>query len=254
MVPNPHNYTSLLERWKPIVDRNGWHSHELGQDGGHKIVAFENEAAKQCSTGGFYLSAGVHGDECAPVWALLKWAESIEPTSRLNSRPLVIMPCLNPHGFIQNTRLDSRGTDLNRNFQNAELPLMGTWQGFLQGRKFELAVNLHEDYDSAGIYLYELSWKRSIGDTLLSACEEIIPREAAHEIDGTEIVNGLLKRTDDIEHIANEELGGWPESIWLYLKHSSDACTFETPSEMDLDRRIKAHQRFIKTATLAHLP
>ncbi len=254
MLPTPHNYNRLLERWKPIVDRNGWHSHELGQDGGHKIVAFENDAAKQFSTGGIYLSAGVHGDECAPIWALLNWANAIESNSSLHSRPLVILPCLNPHGLVENTRLDSCGTDLNRNFQNADLPLIGEWQRFLQGRRFDLALNLHEDYDATGIYLYELSRKQSIGDNLLRICEEIIPRETANQIDGANMVNGLLERTDDIEHIANEELEGWPESIWLYLRHSSDACTFETPSEMDLDRRIKTHQQFIEAAIQARLP
>jgi len=248
MILNPHNYTSLLERWKPVVDRNGWHSQELGQDGEHKIVAFENDAAKQISAGGFYLSAGVHGDECAPVWALLNWAEANGSSPSIDNRPLVILPCLNPHGLINNERLDAQGIDLNRNFQNANLPFIQKWQDFLRGRQFDLALNLHEDYDSGGIYLYELSRNQSLGDRLLAACEKIIPRETAAEIDGTEMVNGLLKRTDDIERIAEEDLGGWPESIWLHLKLAIDAFTFETPSEMDLERRINAHQRFIETA------
>ncbi len=248
MILNPHNYTSLLERWKPVVDRNEWHSQELGQDGEHKIVAFENDAAQKSVSGGFYLSAGVHGDECAPVWALLNWAEANGSSPSLASRPLVILPCLNPHGLINNERFDSQGIDLNRNFQNADHPLIKMWQDFLRGRQFDMALNLHEDYDSGGIYLYELSRNQSLGDRLLAACEEIIPRETAAKIDGTEMVNGLLKRTDDIERIAEEDLGGWPEAIWLHLKHSTDSFTFETPSEMDLDRRINAHQRFLETA------
>jgi hypothetical protein len=254
MLSTPHSYTDLKDRWDSLTKRNGWHSIELQSNSEYPVLAIENDAARKTTSGGFYLSAGVHGDECAPVWALLKWAESIESSAPLNSRPLVILPCLNPYGLLENTRLDSRGTDLNRNFQNADLPLIGEWQRLLQGRQFDLAVNLHEDYDAAGIYLYELSRNPSIGDTLLHACEEIIPRETASEIDGTDMVNGLLERTDDIERIANEELGGWPESIWLYLKHSTNACTFETPSEMDLDRRIKAHRLFIENAILAHLP
>lgn len=253
MHSNAHNYTLLLERWNALTQRHGWHSTELHRESDYPVLVIENNAARETATGGFYLSAGVHGDECAPVWALLNWAESIGPSSSLDSQPLVILPCLNPHGLVENTRLDSHGTDLNRNFQNADLPLIKAWQSFLQGRRFDLALNLHEDYDSGGIYLYELNRDASLGDHLLSACEDLIPRENASEIDGTEMVNGLLKRTDDIERIVEEELKGWPESIWLHLKHSTNAFTFETPSELDLDRRIKAHQRFIESAVSKRL-
>lgn len=251
MLSTPHSYTDLKDRWDALTKRNGWHSIELQSNSEYPVLAIENDAARKTTSGGFYLSAGVHGDECAPVWALLNWTEENGSSNSLDDRPLVILPCLNPHGLVENTRLDSCGIDLNRNFQNPELPLMKAWQSFLNGRQFDLALNLHEDYDSGGIYLYELNRNESLGDRLLSACEDLIPRETATEIDGTEMVDGLLKRTDDIERIANEELNGWPESIWLYLKHATDAFTFETPSEMDLNRRIKTHQRFIETAILA---
>lgn len=250
---NCHNYAVLMDRWEVLTKRNGWHSTELSREADYPILAIENDAAKEATSGGVYISAGVHGDECAPNWALLDWAETLGTSELLGDRPLVILPCLNPHGLVENTRLDPHGVDLNRNFQNADLPLIKAWQEFLRGRRFEIAINLHEDYDSDGIYLYELSHSKSIGDRLLSACEALIPRETTNEIDGTEMVHGLLKRTGDIEQIAEKELGGWPESVWLHLKHATDAFTFETPSEMDLDKRIKAHRRFIEAAISAAL-
>ncbi len=248
MTATSHNYSVLEKRWNTLAQKMGWHITTLYRESDYPVLAIQNDAAQKSVSGGFYLSAGVHGDECAPVWALLNWAETNGSSPTLDDRPLVILPCLNPHGLINNERLDSHGIDLNRNFQNADLPLIQEWQDFLRERQFDLALNLHEDYDSGGIYLYELSRNKSLGDRLLAACEEIIPRETATEIDGTEMLNGLLKRTDDIERIAEEDLGGWPEAIWLHLKHSTDSFTFETPSEMDLDRRINAHERFIETA------
>ncbi len=41
-----------------------------------------------------YLSAGIHGDECAPIWALLQWAENASEAEL--AQPLLIFPCLNP--------------------------------------------------------------------------------------------------------------------------------------------------------------
>lgn len=252
MYSKSHNFENLKRRWDLVIRRHHWQTTELHRENDHPVLAIENEAAQKTKTGGFYISAGVHGDECAPVWALLEWAESIHPPSRFDKAPLVILPCLNPHGLVENTRLDSCGRDLNRNFQNAEIPLIKSWNRFLEGRRFQRALNLHEDYDAGGIYLYELSRHPSIGDKLLSACETIIPRETENEVDGSEMVNGLLQRTGDIEQIAEEDLGGWPEAIWLHLKFATDSFTFETPSERDLAQRIHAHRRFIETALAEH--
>ena len=247
MIPTPHNYSILLERWRALAKRNLWTLTELCSDDQSPVIAIENEAARTQESGGLYLSAGVHGDECAPVWALLQWAETLSPENPLGNKPLVLLPCLNPHGLIENTRVDSKGNDLNRNFQNRELPISRAWQDLLDNRKFDGALNLHEDYDANGIYLYELSRAKSIGHTLLDACSTLIPRESAAEIDGHPMNSGLLKRSEDIERVANEDLGGWPEAIYLYLKHQTSAYTFETPSELDLDCRIDTHRRFIES-------
>ena len=120
---------------------------------------------------------------------------------------------------------------------------------FLQGKSFDVAVNLHEDYDATGIYLYELARSESPGDELLAACEEIIPRASDPEIEGNTFENGLLKRNvseEALREAVDDELdGGWPEAIWLFLYHAHDAFTFETPSEMALERRIETHRRFL---------
>ncbi|MCG8602612.1 MAG: DUF2817 domain-containing protein, partial [Verrucomicrobiales bacterium] len=108
---------------------------------------------------------------------------------------------------------------------------------------------LHEDYDATGTYLYELARSGSIGHRLLSACEKWVGRETAEQVDGSEFDNGLLRREVDeksLQEIVESDLGGgWPEAIWLYLHHARDSFTFETPSELDLSRRIAAHREFL---------
>ena len=247
-----HGFEELTMRWKTIAQDLDLKETVISEEGGYEVFAFENQCAvPRCEAGGLYVSSGVHGDECAPPWSLLQWVET-EPAI-LNSKPVVIFPCLNPHGFVENTRHDHSGMDLNRNFQDENVPLIGRWQDFLEDREFDLAVNLHEDYDALGIYLYEIVRTQSRGDQLLSACSEVIRRETAAMVDGSEFENGLLSHETndaDLKRVVDEDLeGGCPEAIWLAMHHATDTFTFESPSEMALETRVAAHQRFLEEVT-----
>ena len=240
-----HDYETLRKRWEIVGERDGLSLKVLCEAGGYPVIVMENARAAAGEPGGLYISAGVHGDECAPVWALLQWAES-DP-SIFRTAPIVIFPCLNPHGLVENTRRDHRGIDLNRCFENTGDPLIGAWQTFLKGRHFEVALNLHEDFDVGGIYLYELVQGASPGDTLLAACEGLIPREMASMVDGSDFHNGLLSHSGDLQQLVEEELGGgYPEAIFLFLNYAGNAFTFETPSELDLLLRIQTQEAFIR--------
>jgi len=243
-----HDYDLLRARWEDLAAATGCRCSVLSEEGGHPVLVVENEAAAEGKGGGVYLSAGVHGDECAPVWGLLHWAEASLNAGGGSDRPLVIFPCLNPTGLVDNSRRDRAGVDLNRRFQDAAHPLIGRWQSFLERRCFDFALNLHEDYDARGVYLYELHRGASHGERLLAACESIIPRETAETVDGSAFERGLMSRSDGVERIVEEELDGWPEAIYLYVHHAAVAHTFETPSEMDLSRRVEAHRRFVEAA------
>lgn len=225
--------------------RRGLKISVIYEAGGYPVIALENARALAGEPGGVYLSAGVHGDECAPVWGLLHWAES-HPTL-LQRRSVVIFPCLNPYGLVENTRRDLNGVDMNRCFQDLECPLIHAWTKFLEGRCFDLSLNLHEDYDVAGIYLYELARDKSRGEELLAACEGIIPREMAGIVDGSAFDRGLFLRREGLEKLVEDDLGGgYPESILLFLRFCRNSYTFETPSEHDLGLRIEAHETFIR--------
>lgn len=246
-----HDAGLLLERWKELASSGGWRTCLLAEAGEYPVFALQNKRSAAGETGGLYVSAGVHGDECAPPWALLQWAENLP--SLFDEIPVVIIPCFNPVGLIENTRLNEEGVDLNRNFQNQNLPLIASWQSFLEEKQFMIAVNLHEDYDATGIYLYEISKDGSPGDRFLTSCQDLIPRETASSVDGSEFENGLLihdDKAEDLRQIVEDDLGGgMPEAIYLYLNHARNSFTFETPSEMDMLRRIAAHQRFLEAVS-----
>lgn len=239
-----HDYEALVEGWKAVCEGTGLDLGVIREINGLPVLKITNGAASARNPGGIYVSAGVHGDECAPVWALLEWAAS--KPEILRNRPVTLFPCLNPVGLIENTRRDGSGVDLNRSFTDVSQPVIAAWQESLEGCRFDVSVNLHEDYDATGIYLYELTRGESKGDRLLDACSIHLPRETAGAIDGSDFTNGLLVRTSGIEEVVAEQLGGgYPEAILLFLKYAAVSYTFETPSEADLSRRIAAHRTFL---------
>lgn len=78
---------------------------------GREIFLLGSEAAKNILVIGVF-----HGDE--PQGKFL-----IENYLKNNDSPLLFIPCLNPDGLAENTRTNSNGVDLNRNFptENWEL-------------------------------------------------------------------------------------------------------------------------------------
>lgn len=77
------------------------------------------------------LTGGIHGDEKSGVETLIRYVEyltsnySTDPdiSNLVNSRYICIIPLLNPDGLAGNSRENSRGVDLNRNFNDA----LGHW-------------------------------------------------------------------------------------------------------------------------------
>ena len=97
---------------------------------------------------------GVHGDEPAGVWAL----HSLVPDGLLDPRySYRLWPCFNPTGFDAGTRTNAEGIgrqpqlrarrELTRSARRSSPP---TATGV-----FALSIDLHEDHEAAGFYLYE---------------------------------------------------------------------------------------------------
>lgn len=241
-----HDYPALASRWRHLADKVALEVVTLCQHGGYETIALRGEGSGKGD--GLYLSAGVHGDEPAAAWALLEWAETARKI--LKRKTIIILPCVNPWGFANNVRMDFRGRDLNRLFHNKTLPFFRAWRKLLGGRRFRLALNLHEDYDAQGIYVYELAPRGAgIADRVFDQIESVIPRESRSDIDGQPMRGGVIRRSGDMRRVVEEHLdGGWPEAVYLYQYHTQAALTFETPSEFAFHQRVKAQRDFIAGA------
>jgi hypothetical protein len=190
-----------------------------------------------------YISAGIHGDEPATTLSLLRLLEDGAFDERAE---WFLCPLLNPAGLARGTRENAAGIDLNRDYRNPQSAEAGAHIAWLRRQpRFDLTLAVHEDWESAGFYLYELNPNRlpSLAAPIVAAVAEVCPIDPSPMIDGRPAAGGVIRPPDD--PAAREK---WPESIYLRA-HGAGLCyTLETPSAFPLEVRIAAHAAAIRTA------
>ena len=238
-----HDYTILVEKWQTLARRNSLSFKKVTIYNQFPVYELCNDCEGKAGSG-LYLSAGIHGDEVAPCWSMLYWAE--KNADLFKHIPIVIYPCLNPWGFINNCRADMNGEDLNRLWGNPMHPLLGKIILRLKNLTFRLSLNLHEDFDANGIYLYEPCQDAESGfwaEEILMTAQSLLPIDSRLTIDGRETINGIIRPDRN-----NPPLDGIPEAIYLIENHGRRNFTIETPSEASLCTRISAHEVMIEKA------
>jgi hypothetical protein len=205
------------------------------------------------------IHAGVHGDERAAPWALL----AIVRDGLLDGRFAYRMwPCLNPTGYAAGTRENAEGNDINRSFsRGGTTPESRAVFTANRDRKFVLALDLHEDFEAHGCYVYEPLRSgvapqfaerivRALDDaglpvqTLASGFDLGAPPDV--DIDALyRIERGAVLPDYDMEITV---FPGLPSSIALMYRGTPSALTFESPRPRPWDERIAAHRVAVTTA------
>ena len=232
-----HDYPRLIRRWRKVARAAGLKMTAFGQADGYEVFQL---VSRQTPEGGIYFSAGIHGDEPAATEGLICWAEA-QP-ELLRSLPCLIFPCLNPWGLVNNSRCDRQGRDLNRTFQHDHVSHIQALKACLKPLRFRLALNLHEDYDGHGLYLYELERHTPFwGEELIDLARPLIPIEHRTMIDRRRVSKpGVLRRKIDLAKFT-----AIPEAVWLHHHHAERTFTFETPSEFALEQRVRVQVALI---------
>lgn len=235
-----HDVTWLLEAWDALAARiPGLCRETLCDGGGLPVIGLRRDLGEGVPT--LYISAGIHGDEAAAPLGLLWWAEEALADCPCS---VALLPCLNPWGLANNTRLDSAGADLNRLFDDHAHPLVAAWERFTSGDSYAAALCLHEDYDAVGAYCYELAETPGVAAALFSAQagRALLSPDLRPEIDGMLAEGGVITPHKNRE-MPTEDL---PEAVRLYGPLTGLSLTFETPSEFSLYDRVTAHRLFIE--------
>jgi protein MpaA len=226
-----HNYRHLIHRWRFVAQNAGLKLTRFATSSESPVYFLRTSRRPDTQT--IHISAGIHGDEPAGCEAMIRWAE--KNPALLRGRPFLLFPCLNPWGLINNSRLDDRARDLNREFgKRPGASPVRELKRLIRGEKFALSLTLHEDYDGEGVYLYEVQRNRPFwGEELLEVAHSLIAVEPRRMIDGRRARGGLVRRAIDLKKFPLV-----PEAVYLHLHHSHRTFTIETPSEFALETRV----------------
>jgi murein peptide amidase A len=147
----PTQYAEVAAAWKILRIQTGLRLREIACVGAPRTLLLAEFGDPRLPV--VSITAGVHGDEPAGVWALLSLARDGLLAPRYAYR---LWPCLNPTGFDARTRANAEGIDVNRSFgRGGNSPEAKAVLAANRDRRFRLAIDLHEDHEAAGFYLYE---------------------------------------------------------------------------------------------------
>ncbi len=180
-----------------------------------------------------YISTGIHGDEPAgPLAALRLLQENHWPADA----ELWLLPCLNPEGFVLNTRENAGGVDLNRDYRQPKAAESAAHIAWLERQpKFDLYLCLHEDWESHGFYLYEQNPDNqfSFADKMITAVKNVCPIDLSENIEGRPAESGIIRPL-----LNPLERPDWPEALYLISHKSRRGYTLEAPSDFPLPVRV----------------
>jgi hypothetical protein len=233
------NLDAFTREWEPVATGAGLRVKTFGVNEGLSLPYALREPAP--GRPWLYLSAGIHGDEPAGSLALLAF---LKEGSLPTGVGVVAFPLLNPEGLRANTREHPQYGDLNRDYLAFASPQIRAHRDCLQELDlfYHMAVCLHEDWESAGYYVYEHveGGKPGLGRAILDAVEPICGIDRAPVIEDRPADNGLITSTPGT--IKPEDLGGgWAEALYLGEGLCPDVYTVEAPSARGLDTRVNAH-------------
>ncbi len=242
------DYAEITERLQRL--KKTWPSWQLRAIGeiGWRYPFFTLLAGGGRSRRRVCLSAGIHGDEPAGVEALLRFLEATRGGLPVS---LTVFPCINPAGYERGTRENAEGIDLNRSFDIPEAPPeVRILRKALERREFDLSLELHEDPDAQGFYLYELgrddvpAW----GESIVTVVGFRHPIDRRRRIDGRKALYGVIRpdATDQRFDRYWARRKGWPQAIYQFLRGVPHTITTESPAKADWEMRVAMHLSALK--------
>lgn len=245
--PVTRDYFALLKRLKKALPPNPGHFYETGMVSAKgqeypliKIILGEGNPKR------VLLSAGIHGDEPAGVETICEFLEKEVFKEFCEEWEVTILPCLNPSGYAAATRTNHEEKDLNRLFKTNHSSIEVKLAQTVLNTPFDLTLELHEDIDSKGFYIYMKELPETdpaLGRKIINEAAKLMPINNDSEIEGVPADRGLLARLSD-----PEKMEWWPMALYAAAKGSKTCFTIETSTFFPFETRIACHRTAIKTA------
>ncbi len=199
-----------------------------------------------------YMSAGVHGDEPAGVLAVADMFERGLFSEQLH---WVIVPMVNPSGLARNTRENAQGIDINRDFKSPRsFEAKRVIEVIESKTSYDLALLLHEDWESQGFYLYDIADSKEawVADKIVEVVAEVCPIDLSEEIDEMPAQGGIIRPDPNDADVDPKLQGEWAEALYIYFEEKAKLqYTFEAPSAFEMDVRVKALSNAVLAAVNA---
>ena len=192
------------------------------------------------------ISAGIHGDEPGGIESIINFLKNSNYLDYINEWEITLLPCINPYGYELGTRTNHQGKDLNRLFKLKNPPEEVVFAQSILETDFKLIIDLHEDNESHGYYLYQTGLSKTyekIGLEILNSLEGIMPINLETEIAGSQADQGIIGK--ELEILS---MDWWPMALYGLSKGTQMCLTLETSSLFDMETRVHAHLTAIKTA------
>jgi hypothetical protein len=213
--------------------KGGWLAEPIDCSGDIRLWVFHRRVSNPKRR--IYISTGMHGDEPAGPLAALRlldenqWPEDAE---------IWLLPCLNPTGFLLNTRENRNKVDLNREYHGSKEPEVVAHIAWLEKQpRFDVALCLHEDWESHGFYVYELNpdGLPSYAEPIVEAARQVCPIDLSGEIEGRPAQGGIIR--PNVDPASRPQ---WPEAFYLLQYKTRLSYTLEAPSDFALKPRVDA--------------
>lgn len=230
----------LLAELKPLATHAGWTYEGMPASPELELQSWHRQAKQPRKR--LYISSGIHGDEPAGPLAVRQliredqWPDDVE---------VLLCPCLNPTGFSLNRRENAQGFDLNRQYLNTEAREILAHIGWLKPRPtFDVALCLHEDWESHGFYLYELNpdQRPSHAEEIIRQVSRVCPIDLSPVIEDRPAQGGIIRPSVD-----PSARPLWPEAFWLLNHKTRHSYTLEAPSDFPLGTRVDSLVTAVRT-------
>jgi predicted deacylase len=192
------------------------------------------------------ITAGIHGDELVGVEAVCAFFERRLYRPWGHRWELTVLPCVNPWGYEYNRRTNHDGRDLNREFKSSHPPSEVLFVQSLDLGRYELSLDLHDDADSSGYYLYQTvdsDEEAKASDCILRRVNHVVPINRDSEIEGRPVRHGVIRRP-----CAPSDMEWWPLAVYALQHGVKHNFTLEAGTASSTQVRINAHLAAIDAA------
>ena len=245
-IKKVHSFNSVINRLKNIsmdprsIETIKTYQTSAGLNPLIKIVLGKGNSLRAL------ISAGIHGDEPGGIESIINFLKNSNYLDYINEWEITLLPCINPYGYEFGTRTNHQGKDLNRLFKLKNPPEEVVFAQSILETDFKLIIDLHEDNESHGYYLYQTGLSKTyekIGLEILNSLEGIMPINLETEIAGSQADQGIIGK--ELEILS---MDWWPMALYGLSKGTQMCLTLETSSLFDMETRVHAHLTAIKTA------